>query len=80
MRADLHSYMATVLTNLGCPVLTMNTVHDHAHVLFDLGRTVAVSDAVEEIKKASSKWIKTQGAEFSEFAWQAGYGAFAVSE
>jgi len=41
---------------------------------------VAVSQAVEEVKKASSKWIKTQGAEFARFAWQAGYGAFAVSE
>lgn len=35
---------------------------------------------MEEVKKASSKWIKTQGPEFSRFAWQAGYGAFAVSE
>jgi hypothetical protein len=26
------------------------------------------------------KWIKTQGAPFAAFAWQAGYGAFAVSE
>jgi putative transposase len=24
--------------------------------------------------------LKTQGPEFAEFAWQAGYGAFAVSE
>lgn len=32
------------------------------------------------MKKSSSKWIKTQGQEFAVFAWQAGYGAFAVSE
>ena len=31
------------------------------------------------MKKTSSKWIKTQGAEFASFAWQAGYRAFAVS-
>jgi aminoglycoside phosphotransferase family enzyme len=41
---------------------------------------VSVSAAVEEVKKTSSKWIKTQGAEFVGFAWQAGYAAFAVSE
>jgi len=29
---------------------------------------------------AHLNWIKTQGAEFAGFAWQAGYGAFAVSE
>jgi REP element-mobilizing transposase RayT len=55
-------------------------VPDHIHILFDLARTVSVSQAVEEVKKSSSKWIKTQGAEFASFAWQAGYGAFAVSQ
>jgi len=54
-------------------------VEDHVHILFELGRTVTVSDAVEDVKKTSSKWIKTQGSEFSAFRWQAGYGAFAVS-
>ncbi|CAN5378333.1 hypothetical protein BH11ARM2_BH11ARM2_03010 [soil metagenome] len=42
-------------------------------------RSVSVSQAVELVKKSSSKWIKTQGGEFAGFAWQAGYGAFAVS-
>lgn len=80
LRANLHAYMATVLKNLGCPALIINSVEDHVHILLDLGRTVSVSQAVEELKKSSSKWIKTLGEEFSGFAWQAGYGAFAVSE
>ena len=80
IRDSLHAYMATVLQNFGCPALLINSVEDHVHVLFELSRTVSVSRAVEEVKKASSKWIKTQGAEFAGFAWQAGYGAFAVSE
>jgi putative transposase len=80
VREALHRYMAVVLQNLGCPPTLINSVEDHAHVLFDLGRTVAVSAAVEAVKKSSSKWIKTQGAELAGFAWQGGYGAFAVSE
>ena len=80
VRDDLHRYMATVLRNMDCPPVTINSVADHAHILLELGRTVAVSQVVEEAKKTSSKWIKTQGAEFYLFAWQAGYGAFAVSE
>ena len=80
IRVDLHAYMATVLKNLGCPVLLINSREDHVHLLFDLGRTVSISTAVEEVKKTSSKWIKTKGISFSRFAWQAGYGAFAVSE
>ncbi len=35
---------------------------------------------IEEVKKGSSKWLKTQGSEFLGFHWQAGYGAFSVSQ
>jgi REP element-mobilizing transposase RayT len=80
VRSHLHAYMATVLQNLGATPVLINSIEDHIHLLFDLGRTTSVSKAVEDVKKSSSKWIKTQGAEFAGFAWQAGYGAFAVSE
>lgn len=80
VRDALHAYLATVLQNLGCAPVLINSVEDHAHLLFDLARTVSVSQAVEDVKTASSKWIKTQGPEFAGFAWQSGYGAFAVSE
>ena len=80
VRPSLHAYMATVLQNIECPALLINSVADHVHILFELARTVSVSAAVEEVKKSSSRWIKTEGAEFAGFAWQAGYGAFAVSE
>ena len=80
VRNSLHAYMATVLQNLGCDPVLINSVENHVHMLFELSRTVSVSQAVEEVKKSSSKWIKTQGNEFIGFAWQAGYGAFAVSE
>lgn len=80
VRGSLHAYMAAVLQNLGCAPVLINSMEDHVHILFDLSRTVAVRQAVEDVKKSSSKWIKAQGAEFSAFAWQAGYGAFAVSE
>jgi REP element-mobilizing transposase RayT len=80
VRGSLHAYMATVLQNLGCPPILINSVEDHAHLLLDMARTVSVSEAVEEVKKTSSKWIKTQGPEFANFAWQTGYGAFSVSE
>ena len=78
-RDRLHAYKATVLQNMGCHPVLINSVEDHVHILFDLARTVTISAAVEEVKKSSSKWIKTQGASFAHFAWQAGYGAFAVS-
>ncbi len=79
VRDALHAYMTAVLKNLGCPPVLINSVADHVHILFELARTVSLSQAVEEVKKSSSRWIKTQGTEFASFAWQAGYGAFAVS-
>lgn len=36
-------------------------------------------DLLEEVKKRSSKWIKTQGEQYQNFYWQNGYGAFAVN-
>jgi REP element-mobilizing transposase RayT len=80
IRPDLHAYMATVLKNMECPAIIINSVKDHVHLLFLLHRTVALSTAVGDLKKSSSKWIKTQSNELAGFTWQAGFGAFSVSE
>ena len=80
VRPDLHAYMATVLANLNSPAVLINSMNDHVHVLFNMGRTVTLAQVVEDVKKSSSKWIKTQAVALAEFAWQAGYGAFSVSE
>ena len=80
VRGALHRYMATVLQDLGCHPILINSVEDHVHLLFELGRTVAVAAVTEAIKKSSSRWIKTRGEEFAFFSWQSGYGAFAVSK
>ena len=80
LREALHAYMSATLANAGCPVTAINSVVDHVHVLFELSRTKAVCDIVEVLKTASSKWIKTRDADLASFAWQAGYGVFAVSE
>jgi REP element-mobilizing transposase RayT len=45
-----------------------------------LSRTITVAKLVENIKTSTSKWIKTQGANYRGFFWQSGYGAFSVSE
>ncbi len=37
-------------------------------------------DLVEEIKKRSSKWIKTKGGHYTNFYWQRGYGAFSIHQ
>ena len=52
---------------------------DHVHLLASLGRQNATADVVRAIKASSSKWIDETFPAQQSFAWQAGYGAFAVS-
>jgi putative transposase len=77
---ELHPYLAVVLREDGCPSLQVGGVVDHVHLLFGLSRTRTVAQVVETVKTSSSKWIKTKGAAFAEFHWQAGYGAFSVGQ
>ena len=80
LQPKLHAYLAATCDNLDCRSLRVGGVADHVHLLFGLARTRALSDLVQSIKTSSSKWIKEQGSEMSAFHWQAGYGAFSVSQ
>lgn len=80
IREQLHAYLATCLTTSGCEPRIVGGVEDHVHLLFCLSRTTALADVVVNIKSSSSKWLKTKGAAYVDFYWQAGYGAFSVSE
>lgn len=77
---ELYAYMIALWKDLGCPSLQINGMLDHIHILFFLSRTVCLSEVVMKGKKESSKWIKSKGPQFREFAWQQGYGVFSVSE
>ncbi len=80
IQTELHPYLSGVLNGIDCPSLQVGGVEDHVHLLFGLSRTRTIADIVETVKTSSSKWIKTKGTEFSDFHWQAGYGAFSVSQ
>lgn len=75
----LHEYLAGTLKKYDSPVLSINSVPDHVHILFCLSKNYALAKVIEEVKKGSSKWMKeTEGGD-SKFSWQIGYGAFSVS-
>ncbi len=80
VREELCAYLVGIFRNQGSPALQVNAVEDHVHALFSLSRSQAIKDILEEVKKSSSKWIKTKGVAFEGFAWQSGYGAFSVSQ
>lgn len=75
----LYKYITGICTNFDCPVIQINGVADHIHILFMLSKNMALAKIVEEIKKNSSKWVKHEFSGYDNFYWQTGYGAFSVS-
>jgi REP element-mobilizing transposase RayT len=78
-RPELKAYLAGILRRLDCPAVQVGGMPEHVHFLCRLSRTLAIAKMVEEVKKGSSKWVKTKAAALRNFHWQNGYGAFSVS-
>jgi REP element-mobilizing transposase RayT len=79
-RDDLFNILGATANNLGCQSLVVGGMPDHVHMLFQLGRTIAMSEAISKIKSTSSLWINQTHPEKTPFHWQAGYAAFSVSQ
>ena len=79
IEAELHAFLASECQAYKAFPLKIGGVEDHVHILLNLPHTITISKLVEEIKKSSSKWIKTKGLHYVPFAWQTGFGAFSVS-
>jgi len=75
---ELYSYMGGILRNYKSIPIQIGGTSDHVHMLCTLPKTMTPADLVEEVKKSSSKWIKTKGPRYSNFYWQDGYGGFSV--
>ena len=75
---ELYSYLGGILRNYKSIPIQIGGTSDHVHVLCTLPKTMTPADLVEEIKKSSSKWIKTKESHYRNFYWQDGYGGFSV--
>ena len=78
VRPALNAYLATVARNVDCECFRVGGVADHVHLAVRLSRTITMAQLIEELKTASSKWLKTQSPALATFSWQRGYGAFSV--
>ena len=76
----LHSYIGQLVKTTGCRVIRVGGISDHIHIICLLSRDITVSHLVEEIKRNSSRWLKSLDERYHSFAWQAGYAAFSVSQ
>jgi REP element-mobilizing transposase RayT len=80
VRPRLYAYLSGIFEQWESPAIVIGGYEDHVHALFLLSKNHPLKKVVEEVKKGSSKWIKTVSADLAGFSWQNGYGAFSVSE
>jgi len=78
--SELYPYLATAFKSCDSIPIKIGGHRDHVHVFGLLTKNNALTKVIEVIKKDSSKWIKTKGAQFKKFSWQVGYAAFSVGE
>ena len=73
----LYEYVGGAVRTEQCRLLAAGGMPDHVHLLVSLGRTVTVADLMRVVKANSSKWVHETFPGIP-FAWQNGYGAFAI--
>jgi REP element-mobilizing transposase RayT len=77
---DLFAYLSGIINHHESRCLAAGGTSNHVHLLVSLSKNFALSVVVGDVKRSSSKWLKTKGARFRNFAWQDGYGAFSIGE
>jgi REP element-mobilizing transposase RayT len=77
---ELYAYLGGVMRNLESRCLAAGGTNNHVHLLVSQSKNMALSKLMEEIKKSSSKWIRTKGPGLRTFGWQDGYGAFTIGQ
>jgi hypothetical protein len=80
VREEMFRMLSHHAKEIGCPPARSGGWIDHVHSLCGLARTVSVAELLEHLKTETSKWIKRRACDLPDFHWQAGYGAFSVSQ
>lgn len=76
---DLFGYMDGIIENNGSKLIIANGTANHVHLLISLGKKIDIPELIGDIKRDSSKWIKSDKA-INNFYWQKGYGAFSIGQ
>jgi REP element-mobilizing transposase RayT len=79
IKEELWDYIGGTCKALDCNPVRVGGYSDHIHICCLLSKKITQMKLLEEVKKSSSKWIKTKGKQYSNFYWQDGYGIFSVN-
>lgn len=77
---ELYAYIGSIIKDNESIPIIINGTSDHVHILCVMSKNVALAKLTEEIKRHSSRWIKTLRPYYIQFAWQGGYAGFSVSQ
>ncbi len=75
---ELYAYIGGILKNHDSKLLIGNGDQKHVHFLLSLNKMVLIPEIIGDVKRSSSKWIKTKGGMLTKFGWQDGYSVFTV--
>ncbi len=75
---ELFKYFHGIVENNGAKLIIANGTVNHVHSLISLAKNLNIPELIGDLKRDSSKWIKTKG--FENFYWQKGYGAFSIGQ
>jgi len=69
-KGELYSYIGSIIKDNESIPIMINGLENHVHILCVISKNIALAKLVEEIKRHSSRWIKSKGNYYNEFAWQ----------
>lgn len=79
-RNELYQYIIGLINNRGHKVYAIGGMSDHIHILVSLSPKQSISKLVQEVKRASTLWIKEKKYVRCHCAWQEGFGAFSYGK
>jgi REP element-mobilizing transposase RayT len=77
---ELFAYIGGIAANNISKLVAANGTANHIHLLLLLSKTIELSELIGDIKRTSSRWIKSKGDNFKSFGWQDGFAAFSVGQ
>lgn len=80
LKPKLFGYLGGIAREMKATALIIDGTKDHVHMLIGLPPSLSISDLLRVLKTNSSKWVHEKWTAKRAFGWQAGYGAFSVSQ
>lgn len=79
VRQPMLNYVRLKCAELECPLLAVNAMEDHVHLLCSIPPKLAAADVVKHLKDGSSLFVNKELQLPDVVQWQRGYGLFTVS-